>query len=170
MRRSKRVVFLAHCILNGNSKVMGLTLYGGAMKSVVNEHLNKGTGMIQLPCPETTFIGLRRWGMSKNQYDTANYRRHCRNLLIPYVEQMKEYQSDGYILEGIIGIDGSPSCGVNYVSMGYKGGMIDEADKQASMLSEQAGQGIYIEELKKLLNEYKIQVEFLAVDEKAQVE
>jgi len=81
MKRSKKLVLLAHCILNVNSKVVGLAQYAGALEDLVCGHIRRGSGLIQLPCPETTFLGLKRWGMTREQYDTPFYRSHCRNIL-----------------------------------------------------------------------------------------
>jgi len=166
MHRKKRIVVLAHCLLNVNTKVSGLALYEGVHKEIVYPYIEAGTGIIQLPCPETSFIGLQRWGMSKNQYDYINYRNHCRKILTPMVEQLKEYHRNGYEIEAIVGVDGSPSCGVNFHSAGYTGGMINEAHKQKNLLHESSGQGVFMEELSVLLEHHKLRIPFQAINEK----
>lgn len=169
MKRSKKIVVISHCILNVNSKVQGLALYPGAVVPLITGYIQKGYGIIQLPCPEMTFIGIQRWGMSQNQYDCANYRRHCRELVTPYVEQIENYQENGYVIEMIIGVDGSPSCGINLINIGYKGGMADTAAGQVRDLKAVNQRGILMEEMEKLLDEKGIKIRFDSISEKAPV-
>jgi predicted secreted protein len=166
MKRHKKIVVLCHCILNVNSKVEGLATYGGAMKSLVAGYIDKGYGIIQLPCPETTFCGLQRWGMSKNQYDHPNYRRHCRALLDPVVDQIQVYQENGYSIEEIVCIDGSPSCGLDLVSVGYKGGLVNTDATNPDVVGGVREKGVFIDELDKMLAGRGLHVKFRAVDEK----
>jgi predicted secreted protein len=163
VNRSRKIVILCHCLLNANAKIAGLAHYGGALLPVVNTYLSSGAGIIQLPCPETTYLGVKRWGMTRDQYDTPYYRRHCRHLLAPYLEQLLDYRHNSYSIEAIVGIDGSPSCGVRFTCEGYCGGMIDPQHPQASR--EVAGQGVFIEELVKMLEENDLVVPFDAINE-----
>jgi len=150
MKRNRRVVFLAHCLLNSNAKVDGLSLYPGVLKSAVESYINDGIGIIQLPCPEITYGGLKRWGQCRDQYDHPKFRKHCREILEPYVDQMAEYLKCGYNIEGIVGIDRSPNCGVNLTCCGYTGGEIFSEEKikeNISNFQEVKGSGIFMEEL-----------------------
>ncbi|WP_051328233.1 hypothetical protein [Desulfatirhabdium butyrativorans] len=88
MKRSRKVVVLCHCLLNANVKVHALATYPGIFPPVVAEFLEPGIGILQLPCPETTFLGLNRWGMTREQYDIPAYRRHCRRILIPPISDV----------------------------------------------------------------------------------
>ena len=163
MKRSRKIVVFCHCLLNVNAKIAGLAHYQGALLPVVNRYLQAGAGIVQLPCPETTYLGGKRWGMTKEQYDTPFYRRHCRQLLAPYVEQLLDYHRNGCRIEAIVGIDGSPSCGVHVTCEGYCGGMLDPQHPQTPRAT--AGRGVFIEELLRLLEEYDISVPFDAIDE-----
>ena len=51
--------------------------------------------LIQLPCPEYTLYGAKRWGHVSDQFDNPFFRRHCRNLLEPIMDQLKEYVANG---------------------------------------------------------------------------
>ena len=166
MQRKRKIVVLAHCLLNVNAKVQGLALYEGAHEKILIPYIRAGTGIIQLPCPETSFIGLQRWGMSKNQYDTINYRNHCRIILVPIVEQLQEYSKNEYEIEAIVGVDGSPSCGVHFHSAGYTGGMVDQAEQQKKLLHEVEGKGVFMEELTRLLAESNLRIALQAINEK----
>ena len=163
MNRSKKIVVMCHCLLNSNSKISGLAHYPGALLPVVNKHLATGAGLLQLPCPEMSYLGLKRWGMSKDQYDTPFFRRHCRKILQPYIDQIAEYVANGYSVEQIIGVDGSPSCGVKHTCTGYCGGMIDAQNTQPAR--EVDGTGVFIEELSAMLGERSLSIPFAAIDE-----
>ncbi|MEE4315309.1 MAG: CD3072 family TudS-related putative desulfidase [Desulfofustis sp.] len=163
MKRSKKLVVMCHCLLNSNSKIFGLSFYQGALLPVVNEYLTAGAGLIQLPCPEMTYLGLKRWGMTRDQYDTPFYRRHCVEILRPYVDQIIEYSNNGYRIEAIVGVDGSPSCGVNFTCEGYCGGVIDREQPQS--FQEVTGQGVFIRELAHMLKKNGISLQFDAINE-----
>ncbi len=165
MERSKKLILVAHCILNSNSKVTGLSRYPGALEPLVVDCIRKGLGIVQLPCPELTFLGLKRWGMTREQYDTPMYRKHCRTILEPLVFQIEDYLLNGYSIEEIVGVDGSPSCGVNLTCSGYSGGELDEALNQHSNLREVPGKGVMMETLTQLLSEKEIIIPFSAIDE-----
>ncbi|CEG25792.1 CD3072 family TudS-related putative desulfidase [Bacillus sp. B-jedd] len=110
MPRSKRIILTSHCIINQNTVIDGEARALGAIPSAVQWIVGKGYGILQLPCPEFTFLGLDRPPMTYEEYDTKEYRVHCRKILEPVVQQVKEYVKSGYIIEGILGIQSSPSC------------------------------------------------------------
>ena len=161
MDKSKRIVLMCHCILNSHSKVRGLAMYNGVLEPLVSKYISAGIGIIQLPCPEMSYLGLKRWEMTKEQYDTPFFRRHCVEILQPYVDQTIDYINNGYCIEGIIGVEGSPSCGVNITNIGYCGGLI--VQEQAHTREKIKGRGVFIEEFSKLLEAHKIEIQFHAV-------
>lgn len=150
MERSNRVAVVAHCLLNVNTKVHGLACYPGSHERI-RELLDRGCGITQLPCPEFTYLGARRWGMTKEQYDTTGYRRHCRALATGVVEQLIEHRADGTDILEIVGVDGSPSCGVFRTCTGYGGGEIDRLQTKPEATVER-GSGVFFEELMTLLS------------------
>ena len=52
MERSKRIVFVSHCILNQNTVVEPLARSRGAYGDIVRLLVDKGIGIHQMPCPE----------------------------------------------------------------------------------------------------------------------
>lgn len=112
---NKRVALVAHCILNQATVAHGLASFPGAVEPLVKLLLEKGYGLIQLPCPETAFLGMKRWWMSREQYDNPTFREHCRRILWPIVVTLKELTKEGveYVL---LGVRGSPSCGVRFTT------------------------------------------------------
>ncbi|WP_462412624.1 CD3072 family TudS-related putative desulfidase [Neobacillus sp. Marseille-QA0830] len=110
MQRSKKILIVSHCILNQNTVIAEEARAEGAILSAVEWAMKQGYGFLQLPCPEFTFLGLNRPSMTYEQYNTANYRKHCREILKPVLFQAEDYQKNGYEIDGILGIQSSPSC------------------------------------------------------------
>lgn len=163
--RKKSFILVAHCHLNGNTKVHGLCDYAGARSECIIPEIQKGTGIIQLPCPEALFMGMSRWSMTREQYDIASFRSSCRKILEPIVMTSKELIDDGCVLERIVGVAGSPNCALLNSCAGYTGGLIDEeALNQKEVVFE--GPGIFMEELIALLKQHNISVAFDEVSER----
>ena len=168
MHRNRKIVLLSHCILNVNSKVEDIASYSGAMEKIVMYLIQQGIGFIQLPCPEMTLYGMKRWGHVKEQFDNPFYRRHCKSIFENFVDQIKEYQKNDYEILGLIGIDGSPSCGVSETCSGnWCGEMMNEADYLEKMktLKTINSQGVFIEEIHKALQAEYIQIPMIGIDE-----
>lgn len=167
MKRTRKIILVSHCILNSNSKVEGLSQYEGIFKEIVDMLHDKGIGIIQLPCPEMIIYGIKRWGHVKEQFDTLFYRENCRKMLKPIICQVKSYIDAGYEIVGVIGIDGSPSCGVNFTCSGDWEGTPSKGDIDHKIkdLKEAEGFGVFMEELKKYLEEYDIEIPFTGINE-----
>lgn len=117
----KKIVFVSHCILNTASKVVlydqeEIDAEEALRKEFLRYAVEHDVQILQLPCPEFTLYGARRWGHVSDQFDNPFFRGHCRQILAPVIDQLKEYAANGEMFEvlGIVGIDGSPSCGVDY--------------------------------------------------------
>jgi predicted secreted protein len=159
----QRVLLVAHCILNISSKVI---LYEEdekkAEESLRRKFLQKaidgGIQLLQLPCPEFTLYGADRWGHVSNQFDNPFFRSHCRELLEPVLQQVEEYLAhpDRFEVLGVLGVDGSPSCGVDYSCKGqWKGSFGGRSDLDETLSSARCvkGRGIMIDELAQMLQE-----------------
>jgi predicted secreted protein len=110
MQRSKQILIVSHCILNQNTVIPEEARAGGAVFSAVEWAMKQGYGFLQLPCPEFTFLGLDRPSMTYEQYNTPEYRKHCREILQSVLWQAEDYLKNGYEIAGILGIQSSPSC------------------------------------------------------------
>lgn len=110
MQRKKRILLVSHCILNQNTVIENKARAEGAVLSATEWAMKEGFGIVQLPCPEFTFLGLNRPPMTYQEYNTPEYRKHCREILSPVLNQAKEYVKHGYVLAGVLGIQSSPSC------------------------------------------------------------
>lgn len=168
MKRSRRILLVCHCLLNANAKVHPLASTPGVFTDAIMPHIHSGCGLFQLPCPETTYLGVNRWGMTKEQYDFPSFRAHCRNILQAPLSQLVAFQQAGYVFEGVMGMDGSPNCGVNVTCEGYTGGeigAIDKIERQLKALRHVTGKGVFMEELIDLLQQHDIRPQLLAVQE-----
>jgi predicted secreted protein len=162
----KRIVVLAHCLLNQNTVVKPLASHVGVVSSLIQFIIERGYGVIQLPCPETIYLGLKRWWMSREQYDTASYREFSRRILEPYIKLLEELVKDGceYI---IIGIEGSPSCAVKVTTSNpcwFGEPHIDKCPPSGKISSP----GVFIEMFLEMIREKGLRepLELLEVDHK----
>jgi uncharacterized protein YbbK (DUF523 family) len=127
--RSKRVIFVSHCLLNENTRYLGGAFRRGCLDELVDSFQQEGLGISQMRCPEQ-----RAWGGVLKRYllpiygsrGTLLYR--LRHLLLPLflrytrwryrrlakevVRDIEDYVRSGFEVVGIVGVGGSPSCGV----------------------------------------------------------
>jgi predicted secreted protein len=97
---SKKVAFIAHCLLNQNAKVEGGAKRPGMWEPVIDLLRERDYVIRQMPCPELAFGGARRfWGV-REQFDTQLYREHCRRLakLVAAVMQQHTTAGDDVVL------------------------------------------------------------------------
>jgi len=137
-----KISVVSHCLLNPTVRI------GKGVEFRVSEPV------IQLPCPETIYLGLRRWAVTKNQLDFPGYREFCRRLFKPYADMIQQLVENGAEVE-IIGVDKSPSCGAELTSTGYPGGKIS-AHKHEHV----SGKGIFFEEIEAELSRRGIKPRF----------
>ena len=140
-------MFVAHCILNQNSISDGTASFPGSNEVIVRTLLDAKVGIVQMPCPELNCLGLDRGdpeGAKRPLLDEnsrircalgqAGAQRKLETLVEQVVFQIEEYRKNGFAVLGVIGINRSPSCGVETTSSGG---------------SEVTGQGVYFEKLQR---------------------
>jgi len=124
-KRSRKVIFVSHCVLNQDAKLDACAHYPGAIKEVTELLVEAGAGIIQLPCPELLYLGLdrdadRAADLTVASEDSRIARRMveegaltlCGKLADDVLRQMMEYRKHGFEVLGLVGINGSPTCGV----------------------------------------------------------
>lgn len=159
--RSRTVVFVAHCILNQNAISDGTADFPGADAAVVRHLLEAGVGLVQLPCPELNCLGLDRGDPRGGERPLLEENTRIRRamgqdepsrILAALVErvvfQVEEYRRHGFTILGLIGINRSPSCGVDSTSRDNR---------------EQPGTGLFIESLQNALSARGIPMEMIGV-------
>ena len=129
---------IAHCLLNPRTRVKGL----GPLEDFKPEG-----DVIQLPCPEAIYMGLDRWAVTRNQLDVPEFRRFCRSLIAHYADLIELLSKKGCRIK-LVGVKGSPSCGIKTTSSGYPGGKVRDSPHK-----HVPGPGVFMEELLKELNE-----------------
>ena len=169
------VMAVCHCVLNPAAKVVSFHQQEYEEERALREQALKalrenGVGLVQLPCPEFTMYGALRWGHVKEQFDNPFFRAHCRKLLAPIVAQLLEYTAhpERFHLFGVLGVDGSPSCGVKKTCTGDWGGELycaGQTQRPLNPAREAKGQGVLIEELMALLQEHDLSLPILSLQE-----
>ena len=192
-QRSKQVVFLSHCLLNENTRYLGGACRRCCVREVVEQCMDRGIGMVQMPCPEQQvwggvlkrrmlrLYGSRRRGALRARLIRAllplalvHVRREYRRLAHAIVRQIEDYADSRFTVVAIVGIDGSPTCGVQrtidiegFVDAAAR---VDPAQLSTAEHNElvrlhvSRGRGLFIEELHRALRARKLQVPFLAHD------
>src|SRR5215469_14478990 len=138
------VAFVAHCLLNQNSKVGDGAHCAGVYSPVVDVLREKGWRIEQMPCPELAFAGLNRFWAVREQYDTAAFRRHCHKLATAVAGAIAARAGQGEEIV-LVGVEGSPSMGVTITSSDpERGGRPAWPDGSPELTG---GEGIFVEEL-----------------------
>ena len=146
----QRVAFVAHCLLNQNSKTPGGARCPGVYSPLVELLREQGWSIQQMPCPELAFTGLNRFWAVKEQYETTAYRRHCRRIASAVAGAIESHLARGDEVV-VIGLEGSPSMGVVITSSDPERGGRPEWPDGAPELAP--GRGVLIEELLRELEE-----------------
>lgn len=158
--RSKRILFMSHCLLNQNAKLDHLASRPGALPLVMGEIINSGVGIVQMPCPELLGLGIDRQCVKDTTIDDiksektrvsklmANQKQLCIDLAKHVILQLKQYKKYNFEIVGILGVNMSPTCGVETTW----------ADDQ-----EVVGNGIFIKTLKEELAKENIQINFTGI-------
>lgn len=122
------MVLLSHCLLDENVRYLGGAGRAAGVPEVVEGFLAAGIGIHQLPCPEQ-----RAWGGVRKPYMLLAFGARgpravaVRTFLRPFlaytrwvyrrlarsvVHEVRALQHGGVEVVGMVGIGGSPSCGV----------------------------------------------------------
>ncbi len=170
----QKILFVSHCILNTAAKVVmydekEIKAEEELRRKFVSKAIVKGIQFVQLPCPEFTLYGARRWGHVSDQFDNPFFRQHCKKQLQPVLMEVKEYisQPERFEVLGFIGIDGSPSCGVKYTCSGPWGGSMSNREDWLSVVGQckrKQKPGILYQVLGELLEEENISLPIYALN------
>jgi len=160
-KRSRRIVIVAHCLLNQNSISDGTADLPSQFTEVIDLIMTRRIGVIQLPCPELTCLGLdrqdRRGGTRELLTENSRIRRlmmraaHRRTLqqearrLAMQIEQYVRYD---FAVVGIVGINRSPSCGIETTTVDGH---------------EVPGRGVFMEIIERELRRRKIDLRMIGV-------
>jgi predicted secreted protein len=188
--RSKNVIFVSHCILNENARYLGGAFNKANVPELLKEITEKDYGIIQMKCPEQIAWGgiLKKYmWMSFSSKNSMIY--HFRKLILPIfltmtkkryhkiskevVKSIEDYLKSGFNVVGVIGIDGSPTCGVNFCLDMEKSfemmASLSIATLERNTMNEKMYRecqspcsGLFIKELKRILDKKQISIKFFA--------
>ena len=151
MNRSKRYVFVPFCLLAQGVRAEGIVKkYAATVKPIMELLMRLDINVIQMPCPELFFDGFQRRPCGKPKYDNQENRKVCRGIANGVARQIEMLQANNCKVEAILGVDFSPSCAVKFLTGRPPQRRVN-------------GAGIYTEELKAVLHEYKIQLPFFGI-------
>jgi uncharacterized protein YbbK (DUF523 family) len=184
--RSGKVLVLSHCLLNQNVRYLGGAVHPGIVDEVVEEARRHGYGLYQLPCPEQRAWGgvlkrslLPAYGAKGTlhyrfrrpllwlftRYTSLRYRLLARRV----AGDVRDYRNSGFVVAGIVGVAGSPSCGVRR-TLELSGALEAMAACPLATLDRQAfnghviaanvvaGEGLFVRQLRRGLRRKGIQV------------
>lgn len=139
---------LGHCILNMNARAPGIAIWRGVVEPIYEVLKRTSKWFIQLPCPESIYLGLRRWWFVKEQYDNYLFRKINHELASAIAEILLEHGIDSV---KIVGLGLSPSCAVRETQSDETwGGM----PRNISVNNIKEGKGVWIEVLEKVFRGY----------------
>jgi predicted secreted protein len=190
--RSGEVVLVSNCLLNQNTRYLGGAFRPGAVDELLDELRQRGCGISQMPCPEQRAWGgvlkrlllpvygargslrhrLRRpalWAVVR--YTRFRYDRLARRV----AQDVVDYRRSGFHVLGVIGVGGSPSCGVRAtmdldrsleVLAACPVAAADRADLNERLLvgCRVAGEGLFIHALERQLARRRASVAFFEHD------
>lgn len=197
--RSGKVIFVSHCLMNENARYLGGAFTEGCVDEVLDEIRKHGIGVVQMKCPEQAAWGgvLKKhlWlGLGLRSRSMTLYRlrgmllraflwhtkRAYRKMARGVAAEIEDYRNSGLGVVGVVGVDGSPSCGVGTIvdmkrSFDYLASFgVDEIDRNkmnelAVMECLAEGSGLFIEALKNRLARRSLRVDFYAYDLAAEI-
>lgn len=184
--RGGKVIFLSHCLLNENTRYLGGACRKAGVDELIDVLQEKGIGMVQMICPEQkTWGGVLKREMLRGYCIKGTWlrpflkiymvfflwkiKRAYKKIARDVVSEMKDYIESGFEVAGIMGIKGSPSCGVSAALDLKKSsefaadldfatlnrGYFNENCYKKCMLNES---GLFIDELKKELSAHHVKV------------
>jgi predicted secreted protein len=188
--RSGCVVFMSHCLLNQNTRYLVGAVCPGVVTEALDPYMTDGIGIVQMPCPEQRVWrgvlkrrllwlidhpriarGAGTFSRLVNSYIRLRYRRTARTV----IRDLEEYATSGFNVVAVIGLAGSPSCGVNTTSdLGLaltaigtcpsSGPTTDWINRSVVAASSTPGQGLFIQALSEGGGRRSISVPFDEVD------
>jgi len=141
--RSGKVIYVAHCILNQNARILTSADFPAMFVPLVDFLKENDIGIIQMPCPELQVLGLGRLTV-RDGLETEEGHAHLHQLIDGLIYEIKQYRFQGFHVIGILGKQGSPSCGVTRTWLDNR---------------QQDGQGVFIRLLKQRLAAENLDIE-----------
>ena len=116
--RGYRFVAVIDCIMNQNTRDAGAAVFPAMNREVIQLCIDYHVGILQMPCPEITFLDFSRTrptGTSiRTALDTSDGRACCRKLSIDIADRIEEIiRQNAEFLAVLGGNPESPGCAVH---------------------------------------------------------
>lgn len=148
-KRSGKIVVVSHCFLNVHSLEDNLAIYPGLELEVVELLIKKGVGIYQIPCPEIELSSIFRKALPKESYDHPKIRNAYGKLAEEITQTLSSYTKKGYKISALLGAEGSPTCGIDFVGRWKKN--IEGKREFPRDIEFVPGTGVFMEEFKACL-------------------
>jgi predicted secreted protein len=161
-RRSRKVVFVSHCIINTNAIAIGPktpNIWPAMIDEIVDCLKKNKVSIIQLPCPEQIYYGLIRGIATKNDMDNPGFRKLCRKIAEEAINNMEQYIKNNFRVVAFIGRRGSPTCGVKKTHV-----------RKNDEIIEENGMGILVEEICKIIKDKRIEIPLIDFEREEKVQ
>lgn len=145
--RSRKVIYVSHCMLNQNARITTAADFPAMFVPLIDWLKQNDIGVIQMPCPELRVLGLGRKAVREG-LETEEGQAHIHQLIDDLFYEIREYRFQGFQVLGILGKQGSPSCGVTQTWLDGR---------------QQEGQGVFIRLLKERIAKENLAIEVLGV-------
>jgi len=189
--RGKKVIFVSHCLLNENTRYLGGATRKGPINEIIDELRKRGIGIVQMKCPEQKAWGgvlkkemLRAYGAKEipaffRKLYIKNFIKKTKHIYQSMakeiIEEISDYIKSGFEVVGIIGVKGSPSCGVSasldlkrsadyLVNIDIKTINKETLNNDLYKTCLSNSRGLFIEALKKEIGKLNIDIPFLEHD------
>lgn len=135
MRDRDRVVLVSHCVLNQSVRARWGSGEASRKKAmlvdVVDALRELGVGIIQMECPELRLYGNPRQPGTKDDYDTPEFRRICSKIAVWACNLIMEPTTEDARVDliAVLGVEGSPSCGVGRTPRTVNGVQVDAMER-----------------------------------------
>ena len=190
---SGRVIFVSHCLLNENTRYAGGAFRPGVVSELVSELARRGWGIYQMPCPEERAWGgvlKRRVLMAYDSKGSLLYRFRASpassvssaihgsctgGSRAKWLGTSPTISAHSSRFIGVVGVSASPSCGVT-TSLDLKKSFevlasCPLAQLNRAVMNERAvvgcttaGEGLFVQALKRQLDHRGLSVAFFEHD------
>lgn len=164
-QRSGKIVVISHCIINVHCLEENLAIYPGLEEEVIKLLIKKGVGIYQIPCPEIELSGIFRKPLPKESYDRQKIRNVYHQLADKITSTLGSYIKRGYEIVAVIGAEGSPTCGIEFVGK-WKNNVKGKREFPRD-IEFVSGMGVFMEEFKSSLANINIHPEWIGIPGKS---
>ncbi len=164
-QRSGKIVVVSHCILNVHSLEDNLAIYPGMEEEVVKLLIKRRVGIYQIPCPEVELSGIFRKALPKESYDNQKIRKIYRSLAESISQTLKLYTKKGYEIALVLGAEGSPTCGIDFVGRWKED--VEGKKEFPRDVEFVPGMGVFMEEFKTALDKINVHPQWVGIPGKS---